>query len=477
MGDNVIDVYITDTLSKNKVKLETITPGEVKMYVCGPTVYNYIHIGNARPMVVFDAFRRFLEFVGYRVTMVQNFTDIDDKIINEAKEWNVDWKTVADTFIAEYFHDAQLLGVRAANYHPRTTDFVDDIVKAIEVMIGKDYAYAVENGDVYFSVRKLSDYGKLSGKNLDDLRAGARVDVNEKKKDPLDFVLWKSAKPGEPTWNSPWCSGRPGWHIECSVMSQKLLGDMFDIHGGGEDLIFPHHEDEIAQSEALTGKPPAKYWMHNGMIIVRGDKMSKSLGNTFMVREAVKRYTKDGVKLFLLSKHYRSPMEFSDEILQDNMKAVQRVHAALKRFTEKYPYPLVPKYDEEMKELIDKFTNALADDFNTPIALSVLFDIVKELNKSMDEGNDDRALKMYHLIKRVYGPVLGIFDSDYEKQKSTGTEQLDILINNIIKLRNDFRKQKQYELADALRNALSESGIKLLDTPEGTKYEFMEGER
>ncbi|MCX7654657.1 MAG: cysteine--tRNA ligase [Fervidobacterium sp.] len=472
-----MDVYITDTLNKNKVKFEPINPGEVKMYVCGPTVYNYIHIGNARPMVIFDAFRRFLEFIGYRVTLVQNFTDIDDKIINEAKEWNVDWRTVADTFISEYFHDAQLLGVRAANYHPRTTDFVDDIVKAIEMMIRKEFAYVVENGDVYFSVRKLPSYGKLSGKNLNDLVAGARVDVNEKKRDPLDFVLWKSAKPAEPTWKSPWCDGRPGWHIECSVMSQKLLGDMFDIHGGGEDLIFPHHEDEIAQSEALTGKPPAKYWMHNGMIIVRGDKMSKSLGNIFMIREAVRRYGKDAVKLFLLSKHYRSPIEFSEEVLQDNMKAAYRVHASLKRFTEKYPYPLVPKYDEEMKEYINRFVDALADDLNTPIALSVLFDTVKELNKSMDEGKDERALRMYHLVKRVYGSVLGIFDSEFEKRTSFDSEQFGNLINNLIELRSEFRKQRQFEFADKIRNVLTKSGIRLLDTPEGTKYEIVEGER
>ncbi|MGQ9855533.1 MAG: cysteine--tRNA ligase [Fervidobacterium sp.] len=469
-------VYITDTLTKNKVPLETIEPGIVKMYVCGPTVYNYIHIGNARPMVVFDAFRRFLEFVGYKVIMVQNFTDIDDKIINEANEWEVDWKTVADTFIAEYFHDAHLLGVRAANYHPRTTDFVDDIVDAVKKIIENGYAYPAENGDVYFSVRKLPGYGKLSGKNPDDLRAGARVDVSDVKKDPLDFVLWKSAKPGEPKWESPWCEGRPGWHIECSVMSQKLLGDMFDIHGGGEDLIFPHHEDEIAQGEALTGKPPANYWMHNGMIIVRGDKMSKSLGNTFMVREAVRRYGKDGVKLFLLSKHYRTPMEFSDEILSDNMKAATRVHNTLKRFTEKYKYPLVPKEDTEMKEYIDKFIEALSDDFNTPIALSIIFEVSKELNKAMDNGDDERALKMYHLIKRVFGPVLGIFDAEIVTTEIS-SDIVDNVIQKVIDLRTEFRKQKQYDLADKVRNTLIEAGVKLLDTPEGTKYEIVEGEK
>ncbi len=470
-------IYISDTLTKSKVPLETIQPNVVKMYVCGPTVYNYIHIGNARPMVVFDAFRRFLEFYGYKVVMAQNFTDIDDKIINQANEWGVDWKTVADTFIAECYHDAQLLGIRTANFHPRTTDFVEDIVDAIAKMIDNDFAYPTPNGDVYFSVRKLADYGRLSGKKLDELRSGARVDVNELKTDPLDFVLWKSAKPGEPVWNSPWGKGRPGWHIECSVMSQKLLGDMFDIHGGGEDLIFPHHEDEIAQSEALTGKPPARYWMHNGMIIVRGDKMSKSLRNTFMVREAVRRFGKDAVKLFLLSKHYRSPMEFFGTPLEDSSKAVARVHATLDRFTEKYNYPLVPKYDEEMNDYQTQFIEALSDDFNTPIALSVLFNTVKELNKAMDDGNDERALKMYHLVKRVFGNVLGIFDVDTEKMQRTESEEtqtLDALIKGIIDMRNEFRKAKQYEIADKLRNLLSESKIGLVDTPEGTKYEFLD---
>jgi len=468
-------VYISDTLTKSKVPLETMQPNVVKMYVCGPTVYNYIHIGNARPMVVFDAFRRFLEFVGYKVVMAQNFTDIDDKIINEANEWNVDWKTVADTFIAECFHDAQLLGIRSANFHPRTTDFVEDIVNAITQMIKNGFAYPTSNGDVYFSVRKLNDYGRLSGKKLDDLISGARVDVNELKADPLDFVLWKSAKPGEPVWDSPWGNGRPGWHIECSVMSQKLLGDMFDIHGGGDDLIFPHHEDEIAQSVALTGKPPARYWMHNGMIIVRGDKMSKSLRNTFMVREAVRRFGRDGVKLFLLSKHYRSPVEFYDAPLEDSAKAVARVHATLNRFTEKYDYPLVPKYDAEMNDYQSQFIEALSDDFNTPVAISVLFNVVRELNKAMDDGNDERALKMYHLIKRVFGNVLGIFDAETEKVQRSENEEvqvLDTLVKGLIDMRNELRKAKQYEMADALRNLLSESKIRLVDTPEGTKYEL-----
>lgn len=465
-------VYVYDTLRKKKVEFESVEPGTVKMYVCGPTVYNYIHVGNARPMVVFDAFRRFLEYIGYKVTLVQNFTDIDDKIINEAKEWGVDWKTVADTFIAEYFHDAHTLGVRAANYHPRTTDFVPEIVQAIEKMIQKGFAYPTAGGDVYFSVRKLENYGMLSGKNIEDLIAGARVEVSEHKKDPLDFVLWKAGKPQEPVWDSPWCKGRPGWHIECSVMSQKLLGEMFDLHGGGEDLIFPHHEDEIAQSLALTGKPPARYWMHNGMIIVRGDKMSKSVGNIFLVREAVRRYGKDAVKLFLLSKHYRSPIEFSEEVLEDNKRAVERVHGALRRFNEKHPYPLVPKTDPEMEDYETRFLEALCDDFNTPQALAVLFDVVRELNKSMDDGNDDRALKMYHLVKRIFGPMLGVFDTGFGEERKGDVENVDKLITAIVNLRAEFRKNKQYDIADRIRNALSEANIVLIDTPEGTKYEW-----
>lgn len=465
-------IYLYDTFRKEKVEFEPIEPGSVRMYVCGPTVYNYIHVGNARPMVIFDAFRRFLEHVGYKVTLVQNFTDIDDKIINEAREWEVDWKTVADTFIAEYFHDAHALGVRAANYHPRTTDFVPEIVQAIEKMIQKGFAYPTTSGDVYFSVRKLENYGVLSGKKIEDLIAGARVEVSEQKKDPLDFVLWKAGKPHEPVWDSPWCKGRPGWHIECSVMSRKLLGEMFDIHGGGEDLIFPHHEDEIAQSVALNGKPPAKYWMHNGMIIVRGDKMSKSIGNIFLVREAVKRFGKDAVKLFLLSKHYRSPIEFSEEVLEDNRRAVSRVHSALKRFNEKHAYPTVPKFDSELRDYEARFLEALSDDFNTPQALAVLFEVVKELNKSMDDGNDERALKMYQLIKRVFGPILGLFDTGFEKEGRSSSENVDKLIAGLINLRSEFRKNKQFDTADKIRNILSEANIVLIDTPEGTKYEW-----
>lgn len=461
-------IYITNTATGKKEELKTIEPGVVKMYVCGPTVYNYIHVGNARPAVVFDAFRRFLEYRGYKVIMVQNFTDIDDKIINEANEWGVDFKDVADTFIAEYWRDAQSLAIRAANFHPRTTDYVDEIIEAVNKLISKGYAYVADNGDVYFSVRKFEKYGELSGKKIEDLISGARVEVSDLKKDQLDFALWKAVKPGEPNWESPWSCGRPGWHIECSVMSQKLLGDTFDIHAGGEDLIFPHHEDEKAQSEALTGKTFARYWMHNGMIITRGDKMSKSIGNVFLVREAVKRYGKDALKLFLLSKHYRTPIEFSDDILLDNKKAATRVIKTLNRFEEKYPYPLVPKRDSYMKEMEEKFVEALEDDFNTPKAIALIFDLAKDLNKSMDEGNDEEALKRYHLITRVFGSVLGIFEGGSKLKEETSEDKI---IEEILKVRQEFRKEKNFAAADKIRDALLRSNIKILDTPEGTKWE------
>ena len=461
-------IYITNTATGKKEELKTIEPGVVKMYVCGPTVYNYIHVGNARPAVVFDAFRRFLEYRGYKVIMVQNFTDIDDKIINEANEWGVDFKDVADTFIAEYWRDAQNLGIRAANFHPRTTDYVNEIIEAVNKLISKGYAYVADNGDVYFSVRKFEKYGELSGKKIEELISGARVEVSSLKKDQLDFALWKAVKPGEPSWESPWSCGRPGWHIECSVMSQKLLGDTFDIHAGGEDLIFPHHEDEKAQSEALTDKPFAKYWMHNGMIITRGDKMSKSIGNVFLVREAVKRYGKEALKLFLLSKHYRTPIEFSDNILLDNKKAATKVIKSLNRFEEKYPYPLVPKRDHYMVEMEQKFIEALEDDFNTPKAIALIFDLAKELNKSMDEGKDEEALKRYHLIARVFGNVLGIFEGGSKLKEETNEDKI---IEEILKVRQEFRKEKNYTAADKIRDALVRSNVKILDTPEGTKWE------
>ncbi|MCD6450418.1 MAG: cysteine--tRNA ligase [Thermotogaceae bacterium] len=461
---------IYNTLSKKKEDFVPLKEGWVRMYVCGPTVYGLIHVGNARPAIVFDAFRRYLEYRGYKVVMVQNFTDIDDKIINKANDLGVNPQKLADTFIAEYFRDAHSLGIRPANFHPKTTDYVKEIIDTVQKLIDKGYAYKTPYGDVYFSVRKFPKYGELSGKKIEDLIAGARVEPGEEKKDPLDFALWKAAKASEPWWESPWGKGRPGWHIECSAMSTTLLGESFDIHAGGEDLIFPHHENEKAQSEACTGKIFAKYWMHNGMIRMVGEKMSKSLGNIFLVRNAVAAFGRDAIRLFILSKHYRSPIDFSEEILIDNKKAVRRGWEAIERFEKRMNVEIpVPKYDSWMNEQIEKFKESLDDDFNTPEAVAQIFNLIKELNKAMDSGDEDKALKAYHLIKREFGPVLGLFDLSREIKRLEGKESK--LIDLLIDIRNKMRKEKRFDIADEIRDKLSEIGIILKDKKEGTEWE------
>ncbi len=461
-------IRILNTMGRVKEELRPLKDGVVRMYVCGPTVYGYIHVGNARPAVIFDSFRRYLEYRGYRVVMVQNFTDIDDKIINKANEMGVDPQKLAETFIVEYFKDAHALGIRPANFHPKTTEFLSEIIDMVRGLMDKGYAYVAPNGDVYFSVRKYGDYGKLSGKKLDELVAGARVEPGEMKRDPLDFALWKSAKPGEPSWDSPWGRGRPGWHIECSAMSSTLLGESFDIHAGGEDLIFPHHENERAQSEALTGKVFARYWMHNGMIRMTGEKMSKSLGNIFLLRNALKAFGRDAIRLFILSKHYRSPIDFSEEILEDHRKAAERVWDSIERFESRFEGEIpIPKYDAWMEEEIERFKESLDDDFNTPEAVAQIFDLVKVMNRSMDSGDEEKALRAYQLIRREFGPVLGLFDLNREERK-LGRERE--LIELILDVRSKLREEKRYDLADAIRDSLSKLGISLRDTKSGTEY-------
>ncbi|MCD6551998.1 cysteine--tRNA ligase [Thermotoga sp.] len=455
---------ITNTLTGKKEEFIPLQSGVVKMYVCGPTVYDLVHVGNARPAVVFDVFRRYLEYRGYKVIMVQNFTDIDDKIINKANQLGVDPKTVADTFIVEYWRDAHALGIRPANYHPRTTDFVDDIVETIERLVEKGYAYQTKTG-VYFDVRKFERYGELSKKKIEDLIAGARVEVDETKNFPLDFSLWKKARPGEPWWNSPWGEGRPGWHIECTVMSVKILGESFDIHAGGEDLIFPHHENEKAQAEALTGKVFARYWMHNGMVRLLGDKMSKSTGNIFTVREAVKKYGRDGLRYMILSKHYRSPMDFSEELLSKYSKATRRVWEILRRY-ESNGVDGIPKRNAVYEEYVSRFVEALDDDFNTPVATSLLFELARKLSKAMEENDAESALLFYHLIRREFGPVLGLFDLNEERKEVASEPLLGVLIE----VRESLRKEKRYDLSDKIRDRLREIGVVLKDTPSGTEY-------
>lgn len=461
-------MFLKNTLSGHLEKFETLEPNVVRMYVCGPTVYGLIHVGNARPMIVFDALRRYFEYRGYRVIMVQNFTDIDDKIINRANEWNVDFKDVAETFIQEYWRDASALGVRAPNFAPKTSDFVPEIVNAIEQLIRKGYAYVVD-GDVYFDVKSFPKYGELSHRSLDEMIAGARVEVSEKKRFPLDFVLWKAAKPGEPSWDSPWGKGRPGWHIECTIMSTKLLGSTLDIHAGGEDLIFPHHENEKAQSEALTGKPFVRYWLHNALVRVSGDKMSKSLGNIFILREALKRFGADGLKLYFLSKHYRSPIDFSVEALEASTKAARRIAESFRNFESRFSSIPVPKSDAWMSEQRQRFVEALDDDFNTPKAVAQIFELVGELKRFMSEASEEKALKAYHLLRREFCPVLGLFEVGAQSEET----ELDQFVRLILDVRKELRERKLYDLADSIRDRLKSLGIEVRDTREGSTYSFL----
>jgi cysteinyl-tRNA synthetase len=464
-----MNIKIFDSLKGKLVDFKPIQKDKVTMYVCGPTIYNYFHVGNARPMIVFDAFRRFLEYVGYKVIMVQNFTDIDDKLINKANEDGSTIDVIANRFINEYYRDALRLGVRNANFHPKTTDYVPQIIEFIEELIKKDYAYESENHDVYFNVRKFERYGDLSHRKIEDMKSGSRIEVNSDKRDPLDFTLWKASKEGEPSWDSPWGKGRPGWHIECSVMSTELLGDTFDIHAGGNDLIFPHHENERAQSMAKTGKEFAKYWMHNGMIKSSGDKMSKSLGNIWLVRELLDNFDADTVKFFILSKHYRAPLEFSKDGLISQSKSVVRVKDILKQVEKKYNnyIPNIP-HSKYMKDVMEEATRYLSEDFNTPRVIAMIFDLSKKLNKVVNEKEENKELEIYHLIKNNIGPILGLFEAPYI---SKGNEDIiDFLIEEHIALRNQARKNKDFETADKIRDDLATKGIILKDTPEGTKY-------
>jgi len=457
---------IYNTLTRKKEELIPVRDREVRMYVCGPTVYNYFHIGNARVFITFDTFRRYLKYRGYKVIYVQNFTDIDDKLIKRAKEEGVTVKEIAEKYIEEYFRDADALGIERADYHPRATENIPEIIEIIKTLQNKGYAYEVE-GDVYYRARKFEDYGKLSHQNLEELEAGARVQVEERKEDPLDFTLWKRAKPGEPSWDSPWGKGRPGWHIECSAMALKYLGETIDIHAGGPDLIFPHHENEIAQSEGATGKPFAKYWMHVGYLNVNNEKMSKSLGNFFTAREIAARYDPEVIRFFMLSAHYRSPINFSPELLDQAGKALERLYNTIDNLahlfkntddTEERPYFL-----KKLEELRDKFINAMDDDFNTADAISILFDISREINTVLNERSKknhiDRAL---NLLKEL-GGILGIL----KKERDVILEKE---IEALVKKREQARKEKDWPTADSIREELKKKGIILEDTPAGVRW-------
>lgn len=465
-------MQVYNTLTRKKEELIPLTPGEIKMYACGPTVYNFFHVGNARCFVVFDMLRRYLEYRGYKVTFVQNFTDIDDKVIKKANEEGVTYDEIAKRYIDEYFIDAKGLGVRPATVHPLATDNIDTIIEIVSELVDKGFAYTAD-GDVYFRTKAFAQYGKLSHMPIEDLEAGARIDVSLHKEDPLDFALWKGAKPGEPAWDSPWGPGRPGWHIECSAMNKKYLGKTIDIHCGGQDLTFPHHENEIAQSECANGAPFARYWMHNGYINIDNKKMSKSLGNFFTVREIAEQYGYMPIRHFILSAHYRSPINFSKEIIEASAAAVERIFncAADTEFYLKNA-PADAKADGEEQALAnikaakDAFIQAMDDDLNTGNAIAALYDIVRELNLLVKNAASAKTVGAGKAIFDELTTLLGFV------KEERGDDALIAEIEAKIAERTAAKKAKDYAKADAIRAELLKKGVTLEDTAQGTKYKI-----
>ena len=459
-------MYIYNTMSRKKELFVPLKEGKVSMYACGPTVYNFFHIGNARPFIVFDTLRRYLEYRGYQVTFVQNFTDIDDRMIRRANEEGISVKELGDRFIQEYYTDADALGVKRASVNPRATEHIQDIIDLVQTLVEKGHAYPTPNGDVYFSVRSWPGYGKLSGQNIDDLENGARVDPSEEKQDPLDFALWKGQKPGEPAWPSPWGMGRPGWHIECSAMSMSILGQSFDIHGGGQDLIFPHHENEIAQSEAATGKPFAHYWMHNGFINVDNQKMSKSLGNFFTVRDIAKEFDLDVVRLFMLSVQYRNPINFSRDLIQQAAVALQRLRTALDRLKEA---PIAEEPAEDEQAFLDtlegyraRFNEAMDDDLNTADALGVLFDLARAANAFVSVPRTKVAVEA---VTKTYTELMDVLGLMPRKSGEAFPAEVLALLDE----RQEARKNKNYARADEIREQLKGLGYAIEDSRQGAK--------
>ena len=458
-------MQIYNTMSRRKEELVPLVPGKISMYACGPTVYDFFHIGNARPFIVFDTLRRYLEYRGYEVTFVQNFTDIDDKMIRRANEEGTTVKELGDRFIREYFVDADALGVKHASVNPRATEHIGEIIALVEKLIEKGHAYPADNGDVYFAVRSFPGYGKLSGQNIDDLENGARVDPTEQKRDPLDFALWKGEKPGEPSWDSPWGKGRPGWHIECSAMSMSILGESFDIHGGGQDLIFPHHENEIAQSEAATGKPFANYWMHNGYINNNDKKMSKSLGNFFTVRDIAKEYDLQTVRMFMLSVHYRNPVNFARDLIEQADTALKRLHTARERLEEAQRVETTgddPAFIASLKTFKERFDAAMDDDLNTADAIGVLFDLAHACNTFVTVPRGGIAIDAAKELFDRLTDVLGL--TPKAKEHTVADEALALLEE-----RQAARKAKNFARADAIRDELKALGYAVEDTPQGPK--------
>ena len=461
---------IFNTLTRNKEELIPLTPGEFKIYACGPTVYNFIHIGNARPLCVFDVMRRYLEYRGNKVNFVQNFTDIDDKIIRRANEEGVTFKDISEKYIEEFWVDAKGMNIREATTHPKATENIGEIIDIVSTLIEKGYAYEA-GGDVYFSTKKFNEYGKLSHQPLEDLEAGARINVGEVKKEPMDFALWKNAKPGEPYWESPWGHGRPGWHIECSAMVRRYLGETIDIHCGGQDLIFPHHENEIAQSECCNAAPFSRYWMHNGFITVDKVKMSKSLGNFFTVRDVANQYGYEPIRYLMISCQYRSPINYSFDAIEQCKASLERLYTCRNNmdFALQNAVETAGEKDAEVIAAIDakkdKFIEAMEDDLNTGEALGAVFELVREINSNVNDGVQSKALVEYAI--KIFDELMDVLGLLYNRNAE---KNLDDEIEALIQARNDARKAKNWAEADRIRDELKAQGIVLEDTPQGVKW-------
>lgn len=460
-------LQIYNTLTRKKETFEPLHEGEVRMYVCGPTVYAKAHVGHAMSSIVFDVVRRYLEYKGYRVFHVMNYTDVDDKVIDRANELGEDPLKLAERYIREYRQHMLELNVLPASAYPRVSQEIETIQEMVAGLIESDYAYEVE-GDVYFRVSRDEDYGKLSGRRLEDMRAGSRVDVDERKEDPADFALWKSAKPGEPSWESPWGPGRPGWHIECSAMSLAHLGERIDIHGGGSDLMFPHHENEIAQSESFTGKPFARFWMHNGMLQFTGEKMSKSVGNVVTVEGFLEEHAPDVLRMIVLNANYRSPLTFNEEVVEQAANGLERLRGALRPARESAGADenVGTRLRERAQEAQEEFVAAMDEDFNTPGALSQLFELVRAINQARDEGVEEGDLSAAQSVLRELAGVLGLRLEAADQSAQPVAPFIELLLE----VRQDMRGAKQFELADRIRDGLLERGIQIEDSPDGTTW-------
>lgn len=473
-------IKVYNTLKREKQIFEPLNEGKVKIYVCGVTPYNHPHIGNARPSVTWDVIRRYLEYIGYKVDFIQNFTDVDDKIINKANAEKSDWKTISTRYIDAYFKVMDALHIRRADVYPYVSTHMKDIINMVQVLIDKGHAYVLGN-DVYYDISTFENYCELSGRKVEDMLAGARVMVNTDKKNPGDFALWKGAKPNEPYWESPWGNGRPGWHIECSAMSTHYLGETFDFHGGGSDLIFPHHENEIAQSEGATGKKFVRYWLHNGFITINSEKMSKSLNNFFLVKDVLEKYSGNALRYFLLSTHYRSPLDFSDERLEEAEKNMKKLKDVIARIKEMELHDEKTENEESIalkkasEKAIVEFRKAMNDDFNTGLVTGVLFDLVKEINiyyNAVNTGagiNKDAVLSAKDAFKTILD-ILGILETEWQSKDSYADSDYDALMEMILSVRETARKEKQYKLADEIRDKLAKLGITVEDSATGARW-------